>query len=72
MVAYALKTYDSPFPTIRSYLMNPFLIAAISGTVLGTINYLYFRTKGYTSYGQLYLSVIAFFALTLLVLKLFR
>ena len=49
--------------------MNPLLISAILGLLLGTLNYLYFRKKGYTSYGQLYLSIIAYFGLSLLFLK---
>jgi len=52
--------------------MNPLVVAAISGLFFGTINYLYFRKKGYTSYGQLYLSVIAFFALSFMILKYFK
>jgi hypothetical protein len=69
MAESSRKAFYASFQTIRFDGMNPLLISAILGLLLGTLNYLYFRKKGYTSYGQLYLSIIAYFGLSLLFLK---
>ena len=47
-----------------------FWLSAIGiGVSLGVINFLYWKNKGYTNYSNLYMSIIAFFALTLLAFK---
>jgi hypothetical protein len=49
---------------------NPIIAPILPALVIGFINYLYNRKKGYTHIGSLILGVIAFYAIFYLVLKL--
>ena len=51
--------------------MNPLLLSLIIGVVLGTVNYIRIRKKGYKSLSQLFLSILVFFGLALTILKYF-
>ena len=51
--------------------MSFWLYAITIGVSLGSINFLYWKKKGYTNFSNLYISIIAFFVLSLLILKLF-
>lgn len=50
--------------------MTFWLFAIGLGVCLGTINFFYWRSRGYSNWSNLYLSIIAFFVLGLLFLKL--
>jgi len=52
--------------------MNIFILAFFPCAILGTINWLYWRSKGYRSFETLFFSYCAFYALGVLVLKIIR
>ena len=51
--------------------MNPFFISLIIGSMLGSINYIYWRARGYKSSFQLVMSIIGFTALTAAIIRVF-
>jgi len=50
-------------------MIYPLLLATSIGLILGSLNYFYWKSKGYSSYSQWFMSVIAFFGLTMTLLK---
>jgi hypothetical protein len=51
---------------------NLLIYPLIPGIVLGTINWYYWKTKGYTAFTSLIMSWITFYAVSYLILKLLR
>lgn len=51
--------------------LHPLVLAMFIALPIGTLNYLYWRKKGYKSFSQLILSFIAVYGLIVLILKLF-
>lgn len=52
--------------------MNPFFLSLIIGSILGVINYIYLRSKGYQSLLQLVMSILGFTALTAAIVRVFN
>gem|GEM_PF-1076712 len=48
---------------------NPLLAPILPAFIIGIINYMYNRKKGYTNVGSLIISVIAFYAIFYMILK---
>jgi hypothetical protein len=51
--------------------MNPFFLSLIIGSVIGYLNYVYWRSKGYKSNLQLVMSILGFSALAAAVIRIF-
>jgi len=49
--------------------MNPFFLSILIGIFLGSLNYLYWRSKGYKSSIQLIMSILGFSALSAAVIR---
>jgi hypothetical protein len=64
METVALKTFYASFHPVQSTNMNPFFLSILIGSILGGINYLYWRSKGYKNSLQLVMSILGFTALT--------
>lgn len=52
--------------------MNPFFLSLIIGSSLGTLNYLYWRSKGYRGSFQLVMSILGFTALVAAIIRVFN
>jgi hypothetical protein len=52
--------------------MNPFFLSLIIGSFLGTLNYFYWRSKGYKSSFQLVMSILGFTALAAAIIRVFN
>jgi hypothetical protein len=52
--------------------MNPFFLSLIIGSFLGTLNYFYWRSKGYKSAFQLVMSILGFTALAAAIIRVFN
>lgn len=52
--------------------MNPFIIALIPSTLFGTLNWVYWRTKGYKSFETVFFSYIAFYGISVMIIKTFQ
>jgi hypothetical protein len=50
---------------------NPLIAPILPALIIGLINYLYNRKRGYTNVGSLIISVIAFYAIFYLMFKFF-
>lgn len=51
---------------------NILVLAMIPAAILGTLNWLYWRKKGYRSFEILFLSYCAFYGISVIVLRLFQ
>lgn len=51
--------------------MNILIISLFPAAVLGTINWIYWRQRGYSNWGNIILSYIAFFGISYMILKTF-
>lgn len=62
-----------PVAFFLSFIHASVLVQAlIPAAVLGTINWLYWRNKGYKSFETFFLSYCAFYALSVIILKMFQ
>lgn len=52
--------------------MNPFFLSLIIGSFMGTLNYFYWRARGYKSALQLVMSILGFTALTAAIIRVFN
>jgi hypothetical protein len=51
--------------------MSLYLYPAIPGVILGILNWLYWRKQGYTSYTQLILGILLFYAVSFSIYRYF-
>ena len=51
--------------------MNVLILPLIPAAILGTINWIYWRQRGYTNLGSIVLSYIAFYGVSYMILKSF-
>lgn len=49
-----------------------FFYPIVTGLALGTLNYLYWRKQGYTSFTFFFLGSVAFIALSVMIFKMFQ
>ena len=49
--------------------MNPFFLSLVIGILLGGLNYLYWRSRGYKSSMQLVMSILGFTVLSAAVVR---
>ena len=52
------------------FIFVSLLLGFIIGLFLGIINFIFWKKKGYTHWSNLLMSILAFFALAMLVLKI--
>jgi hypothetical protein len=72
METFAFQAFHTPFQSVRFNLMNPFFLSLIIGSFLGTLNYFYWRSKGYKSSFQLVMSILGFTALAAAIIRVFN
>jgi len=56
-------------PEMKTIIENPLIFSLIPGLVLGILNGLYWRKQGYKGWHLFYLGTMAFYALSVMILK---
>lgn len=51
--------------------MHPLIAPLIPAAVLGTINWIYWRRRGYTNFGSVFMSYVAFYGISYIIMKFF-